>query len=333
MSQSLVRHFMSSPVIAVEPNTRLDMAAERMYEQRISCVVVLEKDTPVGIVTERDITQVVAEKRLNDQEITVSDVMTTGLMTLNVDADCSDALRMLKQNNIRRCVIVDAQEQLCGVITQTDLLRAHARDIELQKQVLEDRVSERTQELQKLNQRLETLSRVDPMLDIGNRRAMDLALEQLQSRASRSDHGYALALIDVDFFKTYNDHYGHMAGDAALKNLADTIKQNIRVADSLYRYGGEEFLIIFPDESLEDAAISAERVRKGIQARALEHEASDLGVLTVSIGVAALTHAGEHWESVIRHADDALYNAKNQGKNRIETFTSENQSMPARKLG
>ena len=320
MSQSLVRHFMSSPVVAVAPNTSLNNAAQQMYQQKISCVVVCEDEKPIGIVTERDITRSVAEKLLFRQEVSVSDVMTSGLMTLNVDADCSDALKILKINGIRRCVIVDSNQQLCGVITQTDLLRAHARDIELQKQVLEDRVEERTQELQQLNQQLETLSLVDAMLEIGNRRAMDLALEQLQSRTSRTGNGYALALIDVDFFKTYNDHYGHMAGDSALKALADTIKQNIRVADSLYRYGGEEFLIIFPDESLEDAAISAERVRQGVQARKLEHVASDLGVVTVSIGVAALSKPDEHWESVIRNADNALYEAKNHGKNRIETY-------------
>ena len=314
---------MSSPVEAVGPDTPLEDAARRMFEKQISCVVVFENNVPVGILTERDITRTVAEKPVFKKDIKVSDIMTTGLVTLNVDAACSDALTMLKQQKIRRCVIVDANKELCGVITQTDLLRAHARDIELQKQVLEDRVSERTLELQQLNKRLEVLSLVDPMLEIGNRRAMDIALNQLHSRSLRAGNGYALALIDVDFFKTYNDNYGHMAGDAALKSLSDNIKQNIRVADTLFRYGGEEFLIIFPDESLEDAAISAERVRKGIQARSIEHSASDLGVLTVSIGVAALSEPGAHWESVIRDADNALYKAKHHGKNRIETFEAE----------
>ena len=322
MSQSLVRHFMSSPVATVRPDLPLHTAAARMCDEKISCLVVTEDETTIGIVTERDITRAVAENKISTQSAVVSDIMTSGVLSLNIDAACTEALSLLKQNSIRRCVIVDARQTMRGVITQTDLLRAHTRDIELQKQVLEDRVHERTRELKQLNQRLETLSRVDSMLEIGNRRAMDIALEQLQSRTNRSGRGYALALIDVDYFKAYNDHYGHLAGDVALKNLADAIKQNIRVADSLYRYGGEEFLIIFPDESLEDAAISAERVRQGIQACAFEHEASALGVVTVSIGVAALSETQEHWESVLRNADNALYKAKNQGKNRIETFSA-----------
>ena len=145
-------------------------------------------------------------------------------------------------------------------------------------------------------------------------------------------HGsrYAIALIDVDFFKAYNDHYGHLAGDRALKSLVTTINDNIRVADSLFRYGGEEFLAVFPDESLEDAAISAERVRQGIEDRAYEHAESTFGMLTVSIGVAACSDANESWEAVLSKADNALYAAKNTGKNRTETYATVQQQHTAR---
>ena len=322
MSQSLVRHFMTSPVKTVAVDFPLEQAARIMCDEQISCLIVNENEAPVGILTERDITRAVATNPSGAAGVLVHEIMTVGIKTITIDASSTEALALLKNNGIRRCVIVNAAGKTCGVITQTDLLRAHARDIEIQKQVLEDRVSERTRELQMLNTRLETLSLVDPLLEIGNRRAMNNALRQLQERIARHGSRYAIALIDVDFFKAYNDHYGHLAGDKALKLLVSTINDNIRVADSLFRYGGEEFLAVFPDESLEDAAISAERVRQGIEERAYEHVESPLGMLTVSIGVAACRFESENWETVLSKADSALYAAKNSGKNRTETFAA-----------
>ncbi|MEM7467011.1 MAG: GGDEF domain-containing protein [Pseudomonadota bacterium] len=320
MSQSLVRHFMSSPVEFVSPETSVEETARKMRDNTFSCLAVCENDKPIGITTERDITRALAEFGSAAASVRIHEIMTHGLVTISTDAFCADALAIQKQNGIRRCVILDPDGRMVGIVTQTDLLRAHARDIEIQKQVLEDRVTERTRELQRLNQRLESLSMIDPMLEIGNRRAMDLALERASGLSSRTGRGYAVALVDVDDFKAYNDHYGHLAGDEALKKLANAISQNIRVADSLFRYGGEEFLVLFPDESLEDAAISAERMRRGVENLAEQHEHSEFGVLSVSVGVAAISRPDDHWERVLKQADNALYAAKSRGKNRTETF-------------
>jgi len=317
MSLSLVRHFMSESVKTITPDTTIEFAARRMYQRRISCLVVCEQDTPVGIVTERDMTRAYAYEREKGSDRTVSDIMSSTLTTLSVEASCAEALALLKKHEIRRCVLVDGNGELQGIITQTDLLRAHARDIKIQKQVLEDRVVERTKELEVLNHRLEHLSSIDPMLQIGNRRAMDAALNENQQQIG-VENSYALALIDVDFFKAYNDYYGHLAGYQVLKELAVTITESIRGVDSVYRYGGEEFLIIFDDEALEDAAISAERIRKAVEALRREHLGSESKRFSVSIGVSAHSDPSKNWETVLKRADKALYLAKGNGKNRTE---------------
>lgn len=323
MSQSLVRHFMSRTVITVEAGTTVQEAAQRMCERKISCLVVCSEDTPIGIITERDITCAYSKICERQASLTVREIMPATLLTLAVDATCGDALILLKDNAIRRCVLVDEKGKMQGIVTQTDLLRAHARDIEIQKEVLEDRVIARTAELEILNRKLEALSLVDPMLKIGNRRAMDAALREIQEQVTRKKKTYALALIDVDYFKAFNDHYGHLAGDDALTKIAASISDSIRVVDSLYRYGGEEFLVIFPEETLEGASISAERIRRSVEHLRTEHTKSNCGVVTVSIGISALTDDSEHWESVLRRADAALYEAKRTGKNRAETAPPE----------
>ena len=322
MSQSLVRHFMTETVKTITPDTTIEFAARRMYQRKISCLVVCDHDTPIGIITERDITRAYAYERNKGFDMAVSEIMSDSLTTLPVDASCSDALSLLKKHGIRRCVLVDGNGDLKGIITQTDLLRAHAADIKIQKEILEDRVRDRTKDLETLNDRFKALSLIDPLLEIGNRRAMNSKLDVLQQRLARQKRTFAVALIDVDNFKAYNDHYGHLAGDQALQEIAQTIDDSIRVIDSVYRYGGEEFLIIFDDESIEDASISAERVRHAVEALKKEHVGSNTNYLTISIGVAAFNDPTEHWEAALKLADRALYQAKNNGKNRIEVAHS-----------
>jgi len=129
-----------------------------------------------------------------------------------------------------------------------------------------------------------------------------------------------MALLDVDHFKAYNDRYGHQAGDIVLQTVASELRKQARGGDALYRYGGEEFLCIFPEQSLETGSIAVERMRIGIQRLATAHEDTEAGVLTVSAGLAVLdaesrsTTAAE----VLKEADEALYRAKQTGRNRVE---------------
>jgi diguanylate cyclase (GGDEF)-like protein len=126
-------------------------------------------------------------------------------------------------------------------------------------------------------------------------------------------------LCDVDSFKLYNDHYGHLKGDEVLQKVAEAILQSFRTGDASYRYGGEEFLIILPEQTLESAALAAERLRRAVEELAIPHEASKPGgIVTVSCGLAALSPGEKKSvEELLKEADEALYQAKEAGKNKV----------------
>jgi two-component system cell cycle response regulator len=182
------------------------------------------------------------------------------------------------------------------------------------------RLADQRGELQQLNHELAAIARRDPLTGLGNRRALQEDLEGIEARVSRYGHSYCMALLDVDHFKAYNDTYGHQAGDIVLQAVAAELKNQARGGDALYRYGGEEFLCIFPEQSLSTGTIAVERMRTGIQRMATPHSENEPGVLTVSAGLAILDPDGESntASEVLKQADDALYRAKQLGRNRVE---------------
>jgi len=162
-------------------------------------------------------------------------------------------------------------------------------------------------------------ARIDSLTASANRLRLREDLDALEARASRYGHRYCAALVDIDLFKQYNDTYGHLAGDEALRLVAGTMGSALRKGDTLYRYGGEEFLIILPEQGIAQAQRVLDRVRADVEALALPHALSASGVLTISAGVAELGSAGETTDEWLRRADAALYEAKHNGRNRVES--------------
>jgi diguanylate cyclase (GGDEF)-like protein len=177
----------------------------------------------------------------------------------------------------------------------------------------------RVAELEERNKELSASSLRDSLTGLGNRLALDEDLVQLEARVARYGHRYCIALLDVDYFRSYNDTYGHQAGDQALRTVAAQFKEEARRGDAVYRYGGEEFLCIFPEQSLATASVAVQRIRSNLQALAVPHAHNPLGVLTLSAGLAVLD-AGRTRSAaqVLKEADDALYRAKQLGRNRVE---------------
>ena len=162
---------------------------------------------------------------------------------------------------------------------------------------------------------LKLLSLEDPLTGVGNRRAMEVELRHSQAQSERLENAYAIALLDIDAFKKFNDYYGHQAGDEALKTVTKCAKSALRDSDRFFRYGGEEFLILMPGTTDEEALICAERVRSEIESMAIKNHDTDRGILTVSMGVIS-TVAGD-WQLMLNQADKALYRAKSQGRNAV----------------
>ena len=167
---------------------------------------------------------------------------------------------------------------------------------------------------------LAELAMHDGLTGLLNRRAFDEAIEREWRIVQRGDQVISLILIDIDLFKQYNDSYGHPAGDACLKLVADELQNSLlRPADTLARYGGEEFVVILPGATLAAASAVTNRLCERINQLGLPHLASPFGQVTVSAGVACSSSArGVTAESLVASADRALYDAKRNGRNRVE---------------
>ena len=333
MPHTPIRDFMIKQVASVPIDTPLSVVANKMRDDRLSCLMVVTDGIPQGIVTERDLTRLAASLLAGDSPGSLSELMTTNLITLNEDEDCDEAVSVLRTHKIRRLVVVDDEGKTSGLITRTDLLKAHSYKIEQQKEGLEIRVKERTKELEALNSKLKELTITDPMLGVGNRRAMDDALADLFERTKRYKRPYSVALVDVDHFKQYNDNYGHQKGDEVLISIAQSIKKTIRITDSVYRFGGEEFLVLLPEVGIQGGYMAAEHIRHAIEELNIEHSHAPRGFVTSSFGVAEESIRNPDQLHTISCADQALYVAKENGRNRVEQAPTEDREVERKKTG
>lgn len=196
-------------------------------------------------------------------------------------------------------------------------LRWRMERLVARKRELEAEVSTRTRELAEANQRLAALASTDALTGLANRRAFHDASQRAWPLAHELGGSVAVLMIDVDFFKGYNDKHGHAAGDEVLRSVAQTLAASVDVADALVaRYGGEEFVALLPRLDLTAALTVAESIRKSVEALAIPHHGrTDLGSVTVSIGAAASTRHDAAIDSVLARADMALYTAKSSGRN------------------
>ena len=206
--------------------------------------------------------------------------------------------------------------QLRTLLSQQNSELEKSRQAEID---LEAQVSQRTQELAAAARRLEGLSSIDGMTGVANRRRFDETLPVEWGRAARDKRPLSIALIDVDWFKTYNDKYGHQAGDECLRQLARVFEAGVmRSGDLIARYGGEEFVLIAPDTDLNGIHTIASYLCQEVFALGIHNESSPFGRVSISVGVAtAYPHQGSKPASLIEQADLALYRAKQAGRHRV----------------
>src|SRR5262245_53215170 len=177
--------------------------------------------------------------------------------------------------------------------------------------------------LKRVNEELQRLTVLDELTGISNRRFFNMLLEQEWGRAAREVQPLSLIMIDIDFFKNYNDHYGHPKGDECLKRVAAALSARTRrPGDQVARYGGEEFVVLMPHTALRGALAVAENLRQQIEGLGLEHVRSPLnGLVTISLGAAtALPERRSSPELLVAAADHAVYEAKRMGRNQVCVF-------------
>ena len=175
-------------------------------------------------------------------------------------------------------------------------------------------------QLKQSQDQLARSARVDGLTQVNNRREFERTIETEWRRSQRSKRSIALVMIDIDHFKHFNDHYGHLAGDGCLRTVAQAIKQSIkRAQDMVCRYGGEEFAVVLPDTDLEGAHVLAEKIQTAVRNLKIEHATSkSADIVTISAGVACLSPCdGGTPHDLITQADKCLYQAKERGRNQV----------------
>ena len=162
------------------------------------------------------------------------------------------------------------------------------------------------------------LATVDGLTELYNHRYFQDTLRNMIEISKRYEQPFSLIIIDIDFFKKFNDTYGHQSGDAVLRQVAQTLKKNSRATDIVCRYGGEEMSILLPNTNSEEALFNAERIRKAVEEKDFELNSTETGKVTISVGVATFPNHAETPQELIEHADKGLYYAKEHGRNQVK---------------
>lgn len=314
-SDDCLEQIMTKNVLTVENHTTLLQACNLMYERRYSCLLIIDKQQPIGIITERDMVRILIDclESESARDADVNAYMTAKPFTLNTDAKIVDAVEIMLEKGIRHMPVIDQDKKLAGLVTYSDLIRNKQSLIENHENLIAE-----SADLSKTNEELLMLSLEDPLLKIGNRRAMETDLHYAHETLLRYNMTYSVILLDVDYFKKYNDHYGHKKGDEVLQFIANYLKSCIRGSDRLYRYGGEEFLLLLPETGLDGADLLVKRIINGLEKLHIVHEASPFGHISLSCGISSEDdekHRSLSWEQLVNRADEALYTAKSQGRN------------------
>ncbi|MDH3581189.1 MAG: diguanylate cyclase [Hyphomicrobiales bacterium] len=251
---------------------------------------------------------------------------------VQLDAQLRDALKLVK-NTIRSNAeygisLDDASFQLAdssdperlsaaleGLVQATQQM--HKKSSEFGRQLRES-----TAEIELLKQQVQELQselNTDALTGAANRAHFDSVVNSQLARAERLGEPFCLAMVDIDYFKAFNDRFGHRAGDSALRLVATTMKTKVREYDEVCRYGGDEFALVLPNAELETATKIAERIRASLSIRPLirRNSGENLGLINVTIGATQVV-AGDTYASIVERADKCLYAAKRAGRNRVE---------------
>lgn len=220
---------------------------------------------------------------------------------------------------------VSARELSCRLSVGKRIL-TYQYQLEQRNQTLEETTSVMEAVVRQLNQvntRLKEISMIDELTGIANRRSLEEYLDREWRHAQRQQEPLAVILIDVDYFKLYNDTYGHQAGDECLRAIAAVLADNAkRSTDVAARYGGEEFAVVLRGANPLGGKVVAETIRQQVEALQVEHKSSSVAsYVTITLGVAAvIPDSGSNYMEIIKHADEALYRAKSEGRNKTVVF-------------
>jgi diguanylate cyclase (GGDEF)-like protein len=303
---------MTEVLTAQKQDTVLNMS-ERMHKHRMGAIIITdENNSPIGIVSERDIIRSLITYKENAINKLAQDIMSTPVLTLEPDQDLETAFMLMALNTVRR-IPITRDEKLVGIISYRDISNALRKS----NYILE----EKTEKLEEKTEFLEEKANHDALTGLFNKGYLNEQLKYQFELARRSGNSMAILMLDIDHFKKVNDTYGHQCGDMVLKRIADILKEKSRVINIVGRYGGEEFMIIGPISDHKSAMYMGERIRTSIEHETFSYEENDFKV-TLSVGVAVWQPQIRSEHDLVKMADDALYAAKKNGRNQVKMAES-----------
>jgi len=271
---------------------------EQIYETYLSHIKTTDRIDKVGA-------RVIGE---------IDDVMLLIDEALDMSTTYSESLSGVRK---KLAAAID-RDQLKKVV---DTLVTTTRDMRETTKALEARLALSKAEISNLQHSLEAIraeSLTDPLTGLGNRKYFDRSLEAAVANALETGDPLSLLMFDIDYFKSFNDSYGHLTGDQVLRLVGMSLKQSIKGQDITARYGGEEFAVVLPNTALRQALTVADHIRRAVMSKELKKKSTGeiLGRVTISVGVSMLK-PGDDMDSLIERADACLYAAKRAGRNRV----------------
>lgn len=334
------RWMIKDVVMVKETMTILD-AALLMARNKVGSLIIGDHKEVQGIFTDWDLVKCIAANIVPATE-PIKNWMTSKLNHLDANVSHKEGIALMVEKRTRHAPVMD-NGKLVGIVSARDLLKLEYTLLEQTffetkerlgkaQELLEKESDERIRELIKTNEELEDQAFTDALTGLFNHRYFQERLSEEISRSNRHNYPVSLVFIDVDNFKQYNDTNGHMMGDKVLRQIGgilkyvgkgvDHITARLRKTDIVARYGGEEFVILLPYANSQDGKVMAERVRKTIEEYKFEHTQHQPNKkITVSLGVSAYPDVAKTKAELIDFADQALYEAKDRGKNRVCVFS------------
>ena len=306
---------MVKKVVYVTPSNSIRDVSRKLARYKIGCIAVVQNKKLIGIVSERDLATKLLKLGSNPFKQKVSKIMTSKVFTARKDDSLVKVAGMMQKQHIRHIPVVDDDNSVIGILSMRDLLTRIESN-------LRHLVKERTKDLN-----------VDALTGLYNYRFFNNYLDAEIARSSRHNHHLSILFIDVDHFKNFNDSYGHAKGDLLLKEMSrylrsqDTHRTNPagtfspRKSDIGVRIGGDEFVLILPETSKEGALFCAERLRQTIESQlGITKKGFPKRKMTVSIGISAFPLDAQNKKNLVEKADQALYQAKKLGRNRVYLY-------------
>jgi len=282
-----------------------------MVNSNYDCVIIIEDKQPIGIITTKDIMELM--KRSFDLSLPISNYMSTPIETIDENSSIKEAISFMKKKHFKRIVVVNSKNHLTGLILQKELISLSYSKWSILMKEYSEELSEINNILEKKNQKYEKMASTDQLTGLYNRyKFTELFISAYQSMTQR-ENDMSLIILDIDHFKRINDKYGHNIGDRVLVQTSNLLLRHLRNVDIIGRWGGEEFVVLVPTASIENTEKLANKIREDLST----HDMGDNLKITASFGITKIKQ-GDTLEDAIKRADDALYKAKNSGRNCVK---------------